>query len=481
MQHHIDGAERLVGLLADCYDDPDLFNSAILGRPAYWSRQREILQSICDYRITVACTGNDIGKGYAIGGGVPWWLCTRFESQIIVTGPSQTVLGSVTWKEIRRACRGSKVPLGIRVSDGIHGSPLRASVLGDWGALGFSTTSVERASGQHNSKLLVIVEEASGVPDEIYDAIDSLNFDRLLLIGNPIRATGRFVDLFRQGEADRRNRVPKHRAVNSIRISTRESPDAHLEKSLRGLADRRFIEDSERRHGKRSLWVRVHIDAEIPSVDAEALLPVEWLDAAAAQLLRAAPPGHPVHKTRRIACDLAEGVGRDSTAIIVRDDWGVLKIIAGNQLGLPEAAHRIAELKREYDVPDERISYDRVGLGRDLPLHLARRGITRAIGYAGEASPRSDDFVNLRTEAAWLLRQRLDPQFETLGAGPGVARVPFRLPPGVLWGRMRDELKVLTYELAGRRTKLMPKDDWKTALGHSPDLGDALIQSFAFA
>ena len=32
------------------------------------------------------------------------------------------------------------------------------------------------------------------------------------------------------------------------------------------------------------------------------------------------PPTHPVNFTRRIACDLSEGVGRDSTCIVVVDD-----------------------------------------------------------------------------------------------------------------------------------------------------------------
>jgi len=35
----------------------------------------------------------------------------------------------------------------------------------------------------------------------------------------------------------------------------------------------------------------------------------------------------------------------------------------------------------------------------------------------------------------------------------------------------------LTYSLGGRKTKLMPKDEWATILGHSPDVADALIQS----
>ena len=54
-----------------------------------------------------------------------------------------------------------------------------------WQALGFSTTSVERSSGQHAKHLLTVVEEASGVEDFVFDAIDSLGYERLVCIGNP--------------------------------------------------------------------------------------------------------------------------------------------------------------------------------------------------------------------------------------------------------------------------------------------------------
>jgi phage terminase large subunit len=481
-----EAAERLTELLSECHDDPDLFNSAILGRPCYWSRQREIAESVCRYQVTVAYTGNAIGKDYLVGGIVPWWLCTRYESLVVVTGPSQTVLGSVTWKEIRRASEGNRddpaasVPLGLKLSNGIKASPLTVTVRDDWRALGYSTTSVERASGQHNRKLLVVVEEASGVEDEIYDAIDSLKYSRLLLIGNPIRADGRFVQFIRQADRDRHDRIPPHRAVNAIRVSSRESPDADKEESKVGLADKTWIENNERRYGKHSLWIKSHVDAVIPEVSADALIPETWLDWAAAQKRLFLPQDHPIHATRRISCDLGEGVGRDSSAIIVRDDWGVLEVVWGAELGLAAAAQRIADLARRYNVSHDKITYDKVGIGRDFPLHLARHGLERAVGYAGSGSPGSTDFVDLRSEAAWKLRQRLDPGGATDHRLPHLSRQDFCIPPGPYWQRLREELKPLTYHLVGRKTGLLSKKDWATTLGHSPDLADALIQSFAF-
>ena len=166
----------LASLFADCVDDPDLFNRAWLDRPHYYSRQVEMCRSVVDYRTTVVYSGNAIGKDYWIGGLVPWWLYTRPDTLVIVTGPTQTVLGSVTWKEIRRAMKGLSCRVKPRITGGIKASPAMVEIKPGWHALGYCTTSVERASGQHAKDLLVIVEEASGVEDEIWDAMESLKY-----------------------------------------------------------------------------------------------------------------------------------------------------------------------------------------------------------------------------------------------------------------------------------------------------------------
>lgn len=479
----MDERERLTELLAACHDDPDLFNSAVLGCPPFWRKQQAIAESVCRYRITVAYTGNAIGKDYLVGRLIPWWLATRAESQVIITGPSQTLLGSVTWKEVRKAISGAIVPLGMEASPGIKASPLRLKVRGDWGALGYSTTSVERASGQHNRKLLVIVEEASGVEDEIWDALDSLKYVRLLAIGNPIRPDGRFVGLIRQAEADRRDGVPDHRAVNAIRVSSRESPDAHLDESPRGLADATWLADVERRYGQDSLYVKGHVDAIIPESGSDRLIPDDWINRASAVVRGPIHPADPSVRTRRIAADLGEGVGRDSTAIVVRDDFGILEWVAGNALSLDEAAAEIDRLAIKWLVPDERISYDALGVGRDLAHYLIRRRRRNCVPYKGSNKPRDGrTFRNLRTEAAWRLRQRLNPDWSGDPRFPlATLQVPFRLPPDGQFAMLREELQALDYECVGRQVRLISKEDLCARLGRSPDRCDALMQSFAFS
>jgi len=462
-------------------DDPIGFNRDVLRRPPYWHRQEEIARSVVRHRITVAYSGNAIGKDYLLGGLIPWWGFTRPGSLVIVTGVSQTLLGTVTFKEVRRAIEGSPLlkQLGVKMSSGVKASPQTVVFAPGWHVLGISTTNVERASGQHAAELLAIVNEGSGVADTIYDAVDSWKYLRFLVCGNPLRSDGRMVDLIRQGDRDRKDGVPPDRAVNAIRIPSTDSPHAHLERSPVGLADRTWIADVVRRYGADSRWVRTHVKAEIPEVSADALIPEAWLDACAARRRAIPPPGHPVLYTRRIACDLGEGVGRDSSCVMVVDDWGLLDVTFGSALGLPEAAELIAAKRYEWQVPVERITYDRVGIGRDFPLHLHRRGLDGAQGYAGAGRPRSADFPNLRSESAWRLRRRIDPQF--IPGGPGSAKPPFVIPPGPSWPRLREELRTLSYTTAGAgRIQLLPKEDHATLLGHSPDLADALIQSMAF-
>ena len=141
-----------------------------------------------------------------------------------------------------------------------------------WHALGYPTTSVERASGQHAKDLLVIIEEASGVEDEIWNALYSLKYSKLVAIGNPIRAEGRFVDLIRQADKDREDCIPPNKAVCAIHIPSTESPHAHLEKSPYGLADHTWLEACYRHYGSKSLWVGSHIDARIPELSADVLM-----------------------------------------------------------------------------------------------------------------------------------------------------------------------------------------------------------------
>jgi hypothetical protein len=440
-----------------------------------------VAESVVDYRDTVVYSGNAVGKDYLVAGLIPWWLWTRENSLVIVTAPSQALLGSVTWKELRKAIKSAKIPMEARISPGLKTSPLVVDLGNGWSALGYSTDCVERASGQHNRDLLVVAEEASGLEPHAWEAIDSFGYRRLIAIGNPIRPDGRFVELIRQAERDQREEIAPELAVNAIQIASTESPHADWDHSPWGLADKTWIDASFRRYGKESLWCASHIFAKIPSAGHDALLQEAWLDYATTVPRAAVRAGDPRAGQPRMAVDLAEGVGRDCTVVLVRDELGILEIVSSNTMKLPEAAETVRRLALRWNVPHARISYDRVGVGKDFENHLARVQIMGAIGYAGSGRPmRRHDFVNIRSEAAWTLKNRLDPNWVPDPKYPHMTGAPFHIPAGPCWPALREELLLLSYDLSGKQTRLIGKEELQARLGRSPDLSDALIQSFAF-
>lgn len=471
-------AERIAELLELCEDSPEDFNEFVLGRPAYWHRQDEICRAVATCETTVVESGNSIGKSYLAAGIVLWWLYTRPGSLVVTTAPSQTLLGTVLFKEIRRAHSRSLVPLPGRITESANASP-QTLIVDNAGhqVLGIATRGVERLSGQHAGELLQVIDEASGIEPDIWEALDSQNPTKRVVFGNPIKADGQFVELAKRGELQNRDAsIPDAHRTKLIIVPSTDSPDIREERSHRGLADAGFLRRNAEKYGTDSLWWRTHILAQRPTVSAEGLIPEHWLDWAAVQERPSFPGIERLAGVRRLACDLGEGVGRDKTVIVVRDDLGILEVASSNAWGLPEAATEMWKLARKWNVKDEHCSYDALGIGRDLKNHLERHQFAPR-PYRGSASVKND-FANLRTLSAWRLRQRLDPDRDDPGR-PGQKQTPFCIKPGPWWVQMRNELLELRYELVGQKTKLEPKEDLLTRLGHSPDYADALLQSFA--
>ena len=326
-----DNREWLKNRLRATHNDPDLFNGTILGRSPYCDYQRQWCSDLVAYRCVGIETGNQTGKDYWIGGIVPWWLYTRKDSLVIVTGPGQSLLGSVTWKEIRRAITNAPLLQLIRpstVSTGVKTSPHTVTLGPGWQALGYSTTSIERASGQHAGQLLVIVEEASGLDKEMWDAIESLGYTKLVAIGNPLKAEGGFVDLCNQALSDKVRGVPQIEATCYHNLPSTASPHSGWSKSPVGLADRTWLDAAARKYGRDSLWYRCHVLAIRPSLVNEQLIPEADLDRCVTRRnMRSSVAKIRQHdKSKagrpRLGCDVGEGCGNARTVVFVRDELG---------------------------------------------------------------------------------------------------------------------------------------------------------------
>jgi phage terminase large subunit-like protein len=222
------------------------------------------------------------------------------------------------------------------------------------------------------------------------------------------------------------------------------------------------------------------------------LLPDYWIDRLP-ELVRPNRSGGP----RWLACDLGEGGGRDSTVLMVGDALGILYCEDSAWMGPVQAAHRIAELVRGWDVRQDRVVYDAGGgRGLDIEPYLEQHGITDAIAYKGNREGGSS-FLNLRSKVAWRLRQRLDPErpkpppplvydphkkpsvFDDVIVPTAEPQPPFTLPAQRgWWPRLEQELKALFFEHKGKKIALEAKDLLAKRIKRSPDVLDALLMSF---
>lgn len=190
---------RAKGLLSA--RDPEKFIWDVLGwRPtiaaqghgitkAITEDQRKVLHSLRDNRRTAVPSGNGAGKTRIAAAAVLWFLARYDDSIVITTASTWTLVEAQLWREIRACFMQAKVPLSGRLMQ----TELR---IGDKHyAIGISTDDVSRFQGFHAPHVLVIIDEATGVREEIWEGAEAVTVgrdDRILALGNPTDAASRF-------------------------------------------------------------------------------------------------------------------------------------------------------------------------------------------------------------------------------------------------------------------------------------------------
>jgi hypothetical protein len=215
--------------------DPVAFVESVLGqRP--WGKQAEILRTVAREPQTTVRSSHGVGKTWVAACCALWWVYSHRPALVLTTAPTARQVEGLLWAEINRLWRGANGRgdggtgrrgdgetdnvEGGRAADGndFAGSPrrplapsparpvarlvlpgrclrTRLAASPQQTALGLSTNEPEKFAGWHCEHLLVIVDEASGVPDSLFEVIQgtlTAAHCRLLLIGNPTRTDGVF-------------------------------------------------------------------------------------------------------------------------------------------------------------------------------------------------------------------------------------------------------------------------------------------------
>jgi len=173
---------------------PHYFVKDILGANT-WNMQDEITKSVFKYPVTAVKTCNAVGKSFIAARIAIAFLTLHPGSIVVTTAPTWRQVTDVLWREIATAVKMSKFKLTDKQ---VTQAGLNLDT--DWYAVGLSTKTPENFFGYHADHILVIVDEAGGVPELVFTGVKAITPNanaRVLYIGNPTNPDGTFAEAFK--------------------------------------------------------------------------------------------------------------------------------------------------------------------------------------------------------------------------------------------------------------------------------------------
>lgn len=435
--------------------DPLGFAADILGVDL-WAKQQAILHAFATQPQVAVKSGHGVGKSFVAAVGALWSVYCFRPSLVLTTAPSRRQVEKVLWKEIRilHARAGSKLN-GLCLK-----TQLEVSL--EQNAFGFTADSPEAAAGQHCEHIRLLLDEASGIPEAIYEALQGALTGEdtgLLAIGNPTRPEGLLYDAFTHPEGiwDRHT------------ITCYDSPNFNTKPGDKlpfpGLVTPAWVERRRREWGETSDAFRVRVLGEFPAAAPDTLIPLAWVERA--------ETGDPLAPTegdaRILALDPAR-YGQCESVACLRQGPALLSMHAWSGLDSMDLVGQLVRLVRLHS--PALLVVDEIGVGGPIldRLHqIAREGglgacEVRAFNSAAKARD-SEQFFNRRAEAYWGLRQRYETE---------------AIHHEHVWPKLAGQLSRLKYRLnSGGQTIIESKEDLLKRGEKSPDWADAVCMAFA--
>lgn len=171
----------------------------------FYNKQIEIIYSVWENDETIVPAGNMLGKDFVAGFIALGWFITHDFVRVVTTSVKDDHL-RVLWDEIDMYLSTSAIPLREE-----HGGPLRCNHR-DIRKLAGTKVGVEKSylvgmvagkgeamQGHHSPHSLLVVDEASGVDDIVYDMACTW-LKKALIIGNPLPCANFFIKGCKAGD-----------------------------------------------------------------------------------------------------------------------------------------------------------------------------------------------------------------------------------------------------------------------------------------
>jgi len=422
-------------------DDPVGFVRDVLGAdPQPW--QEDLLRSVGDVgvrRISIRA-GHGVGKSVACAWAMIWHMSVKYPQKTICTAPTAGQLFDALFAELKHWI--NRLPEWLRDSFEVFSDRVVLRAAPESSFISARTSSAERPealAGVHSENVLLIADEASAIPEKVYESAAGSMSGRsatTVLIGNPTRSSGLFFQTH-HGLSE---------SWKTMRVSCVDNP----------YVDPDFVEQIRQTYGDRSNAYRVRVLGEFPLADDDTLIPAELVDAAMDRDIFL-DEGVPVV----YGVDVAR-FGSDRTVLCKRQGNVITDLVHWTGADLMETVGRVVDAAKK-DKPVE-IMVDSIGLGSGVADRLRELGWNVRDVNVSEASALNQQAAKLRDELWLSLKEWLE------------ARA-CKLPKS---DELRQELVTpsFTFTSSGK-IKVEGKAEMKRRGMRSPDLADAICLTFA--
>lgn len=358
-----------------------------------WSKQVEVLEAVRSYPRVSVRSGNTVGKTATAAEIIDDWLKTHYPAKVITTSASWKQVEDVLWKELKVFYANSKINLPMELLN------TSLTINDEQFAIGISTDRPVNFQGFHSPNLLLLVDEASGIQPEIFDMMEALHPKCIVLLGNPLEATGRFAECFQSNR------------WHHITISCEDCVQwQEANGKIPGLVTREWIKDMADLHGIKSAWYRVHVLGLPPEQDEFALIERQWVDRSRKGL---DSDGLPMdeedegNETRIIPFDIASKHGENETVIGYRYGHTQKECHGFRKQTSTWIRDQVSSKYSKYEA--NVVVHDADGLGESMAEQLSEMHVPSLEfhgGYAQKAM--SQKFRNLRSQFYWIVAKKFE-------------------------------------------------------------------------
>ena len=426
------------------YHNPVGFVKEILGvEPLPY--QAEFLQAIADGERKISVrSGHGTGKSTAASWAMLWFVLLRFPNKVVVTAPTSGQLFDALFAELKRWV--NELPDQLKVMLTVKSDRVELSAAASEAFISARTSRAETPealAGVHSDNVMLVVDEASGVPEQVFEAAAgsmSGHSAVTILLSNPTRSSGTFFE----------SQTRLSGAWWTRRWSCVDSP----------LVSDDFVDEMRLRYGEESNAFRIRVLGEFPLSDDDTIIPFHLIEAATNRDVVLDETAQTIW-----GLDVAR-FGTDKTALAKRQGNVITEVNGWQGLDLMQTVGRV---KAEYDglpmsIRPKEIMVDVIGMGGGVVDRLRELGLpVRGINVA-ESPSMGDTYTNLRAELWFKTRGWL----EQRGA---------KIPKNE---QLIAELSTIRYSfMSSGKMKAESKDEMRKRGLPSPDFADAVCLTLA--